>query len=243
MKHLLTILLFLPFTLFGQSLYEIPKGEGQVFRLIGDSSESNIVDFVEFEISNEISLNQYFDFVADQKQISLNVDFPFMLLKDLQERDSFPAIAVSWHDAMEYCKWLTLKSQDMDSIRYIYRLPTLSEWLYVYGLQNIQGLTNLDESVSEWTLNSKDEAFYNPTYKWEDYIYFAKQNDPRVLKRKIAIGNSWLFKTNDLSKYIAYDYYENNRYGHVGFRIVKINFNENSTSADKQLVEIWTKEK
>ena len=241
MKHLLTTLLFLPFALFGQTFHQVPKGKSQVFKLIDDSVKSNIIDFAEFEISNEISLNQYFDFIS-KKQISMNVDFPFMLLKDLQERDSIPAIAVSWHDAIEYCKWLTLIDQDVDSIKYIYRLPSLSEWLYVYDLQNIQGLTNLDGSVSEWTMNSKDEAFYNPTYKWEDYIYFAKQNDPKVLKRKIAIGNSWLFRTNDLSKYITYDYYESNRYGHVGFRVVKIIFNENSSLADKQLVEIWTKE-
>jgi len=39
--------------------------------------------------------------------------------------DNAPIIGVSWHDAVEYCKWLNEQQKE-----YVYRLPREAEWEY-----------------------------------------------------------------------------------------------------------------
>jgi len=250
MRLVLIIIILIPLTSKGQELFMIPAVEKNVFQLIDTITRTKSTSFHEFEISNEISLMEYWEFVEDHnyqtnRQSSLpdKLEIPYMLLYELKKDSAYPAFGISWSNAMEYCKWRTFQEQDTNNLKYIFRLPTLSEWLYAYSLKDsIDGLSNFNTSLSEWTLNTKDESFYFGDYIWHDYIYFSKVDDPDVLQRKVVIGDSWLYELDDLKKYMTLDFYEKSSYSHIGFRIVKIplDIESNSNSINQRVINEWT---
>ena len=55
--------------------------------------------------------------------------YKFNLEKNWKKKANHPVVKVSWHDAMEYCKWLTdLVKAEFPSQNLIARLPTEAEW-------------------------------------------------------------------------------------------------------------------
>lgn len=124
-----------------------------------------------------------------------------------------PVVAVSWHDAIAYCDWLSLAREER------YRLPTEAEWeraargpvegtLYPWGdvppeqlpnyanrwkkgpepvgmyPPNAYGLYNLGDNVHEWCAD------------WYDAAYYAISPDrnpqgPATGSRRASRGGSW----------------------------------------------------
>lgn len=224
-----------------QKLFEVKGGKYDIFNLIDKDEKSDSINIESFEISNEVTVGQYLGYLKATKSDFSNKKFPYALVLDLKEYSLIPG--VSWKEAMDFCKWLTLQNQSKDSMNFIYRLPTLSEWLTAYSQKkSMNGLLGFDDKrLSEWTLNSKDEAHYLPTYKWEDYINISREKDPSVLKRKIVIGNSYLISLTSLHNYVTYDFYEDQSYSHIGFRVVKVYLNPNDElfSPNNQALKAW----
>lgn len=101
---------------------------------------------------------------------------------------------------------------------YVYTAPVgqFSEGKNDYGLYDMSG------NVSEWTSSAYDESSYDFVHDMNpNYQYNAKNNDPRVMKRKVVRGGSW----KDVKHYLqsgARDYeYQDEARSYIGFRCVR----------------------
>ena len=142
---------------------------------------------------------------------------------------------------MNYCKWKTLKANKNDTIEFIYRLPTLSEWLTAYHYFKVNNKKHdFNEKYSDWLLNAFEESFViwgnKSIFKnYYNYEYYHKKNDTFVSKRKLIIGSSYLYENNHV--------FSNHKYGladegyrHVAFRIVKVKTSDYNI---KSLFKYW----
>ena len=84
------------------------------------------------------------------------------------------------------------------------------------------GLYDMAGNVAEWTASSYSNSSNKYLHDMSpEYTYFARENDPDVLKRKVVKGGSW----KDISYYLqcgvrTYEYqYESRSY--IGFRCVR----------------------
>jgi hypothetical protein len=140
------------------------------------------------------------------------------------EFDNYPVSGISWICAMNFCKWKTLNENPKDSFSIIYRLPTVTEWVSAYKYLNEQKTPNdFNKDYSDWTLTTKDESAYDfigHTF-FGDYVYMALPDDPKVLKRKIAVGNSFHLCEPDIAGFNSVYYYETDGYSYVTFRYIK----------------------
>ena len=124
-----------------------------------------------------------------------------------------PAVAISWHDAVNYCEWLSRTTSRP------YRLPTEAEWeraalggsehsLYPWGdtapellpdyaqrwkngpeivglyAPNAYGLYNLGENVHEWCVDWYDANYYR-------YSPERNPQGPPNTGRRASRGGSW----------------------------------------------------
>ncbi len=242
-----------------QDNYIIPKQTNNTYNLLGYNLKPEYRETKNtFEISSQIKLSEYKEYLFDIKQDSSelfyisqlpdtsicnfsNIDL-YLNDKELQEE---PVIGISWESAMNFCKWKTIE-ENGDKIEFIYRLPFISDWIFAYNFLQNSGIANdINKNYSDWLLNSKDESAYSLLHNLNmDYIYFAKANDPPVLKRKVYIGNSFLYKQTNLG-YNFYGY-SNIGYPQVGFRCVKNYLNDsvlnNKYSIESILLEYWNLE-
>lgn len=87
---------------------------------------------------------------------------------------------------------------------------------------NDYGLFDMAGNVSEWTRDTYDETLTNFTHDMNpSYNYNAKNDDPKIMKRKIIKGGSW----KDIGAYLQsgmrdFEYMENCRPS-IGFRCVR----------------------
>jgi hypothetical protein len=251
MKIITLILLLSNLTSFAQ-LENIKRGKFDAFKELQDSASTTPIDFQEFQISNEVSVEEYSQFIEYLKMDSSNkflsffpesYTFPLEFINEMfynKKHQKMSISGISWINAMEFCKWKTLSEQDSSNIKYIYRLPTISEWLYARHLSsNLKELEKFDSNLAEWTINAKDESHYFDDFIWSDYFYPSKKTDPLSLKRKIAIGNSYLISHNTLADFINYSYYEQKGYSHIGFRYVKVYILENDINGKNFNINNW----
>jgi formylglycine-generating enzyme required for sulfatase activity len=134
--------------------------------------------------------------------------------------DGQPAICMTWHAAMEYCRWLSAKTGKT------YRLPTEAEWEYAcragsktaysfgedpsqlkayawyadnadgkphqVGLKkpNAWGLHDLHGNVAEWCLDHYDKAFYG-TFKAGTPAFFPVLMPTEKHYPHVVRGGSW----------------------------------------------------
>ena len=199
------------------------------------------LDMDAFEISTQITYGQYKEYLKAIKKDS-SASFYLSQMPDttmcLPENykaytsgntyDDFPVVGISWNAAMNYCRWITA-TNNKGSIEFICRLPCESEWLAAYNyLETSSTKNDFNQNYSDWLLNTLDEAAYNSINSenniyWNnfDYIYLSSKNVPNVLKRKRVIGDSYLFKMENLADYMEIPYYQDQGYRQIGFRVIK----------------------
>ncbi|MBL7890732.1 MAG: SUMF1/EgtB/PvdO family nonheme iron enzyme [Bacteroidia bacterium] len=222
-----------------QIFYSIPKQELNLYKMIGNENKKSIQTIKEFEISKQVTLKEYKEYLAAIKKDSSEAFYRTQLpdtsigTKAVREKylnekqyEDFPVLGISWDNAMNYCKWKTIK-ENKDSIRIIYRLPHCSEWLSAhYYLENTKQKHDLNKNYSDWTLATYDESFFlfnkanEPINFFFDHFYFHSSNDARVLKRKRVMGNNFFYQQD--KKFMDFaSFYANDGYKYIGFRCVK----------------------
>jgi len=245
-KHRLILLLF---TLFlcsyatlkkQQTLHFIPEQTLNLFHLIGDTTnERHTVSA--FEISKMVTYKEYKVYLNAVKKDSneafyisqlpdSNIGSPEIHKTYLNSTvfDESPVIGISWDNAMNYCKWMTINlAENKDSLNYIIRLPSCSEWLASYHYFSDKKIQHdMNNQFSDWLINMKDESIYEYNLSLPeklfifDYCYFHNKNDHPALRRKTVIGNSFLFQQDEFFNY-NFNYLSNLGYKNVGFRYVK----------------------
>lgn len=186
-----------------------------------------------FEATPLITLGEYKEFM---RSFSGNDNYPDSLMPDSsicdpetyrkylsrKKYDKYPALGISWQNALEYCIWRTKKDNPDTGLVFIYRLPYLMEWdLMVQHKESLTKNFEINQHYAEWMMASFDESAFqfsrnlNRAYPFE-YIYYAKETDPQVLKRMQIHGRSFI--SNDKEKQYGYSFAG---YRDVGFRMVK----------------------
>ncbi len=225
------------------------------------------LDMDAFEISTLITFGQYKEYLKAIKKDSSGKfyssqmpDTAICLPENYKEYisgnnyDDFPVVGISWEAAMNYCRWITA-SNNKEAITFICRLPSESEWLDAYNYLQAASIKNdFNQNYSDWLLDAYDEDANDhikttSTNHWTyfDYIRFAGKNEPHVLKRKCFIGDSYLFKFENLADYAGIFGYSYEGYRQVAFRVIKepvdtANFERGGNqqpSIDLQILKSW----
>ncbi len=244
-------------------LFDIPSQTINLFKILGDNSKGKDQTIKGCQISGLVTYKDYKEYLSAIKKDSSEAYYQTQLPDsnigstevrnkyiNSSEYNDFPVLGISWDNAMNFCKWKTLK-ENKDSIQFIYRLPNCSEWLAAYFYLSENKIKNdFNKNYSDWLLNSKDESFYDFNNSMKDvfpfnYIYFHKKNDPLVLKRKFVIGDSYLFQQDKLLNYYSFSYYSSEGYRQVSFRYIKEPINQSEKVYPKgksfavNILEYW----
>ena len=255
MKNIFFLLFIaLPIFNYAQSdeleLYPVPKTSLNIKEIAKTFSnydnyrlpqlDTGFVKVDSFEISTQVTLKLYKEYLADMKRDSSEAfykkQFPdtTMSSKEVYQRymntlefENYHVVGITWLSAVNFCKWLTLKDFPNDST-FRYRLPGTKEWIignYLYKSNN----SSFNNLVSDWTYNAFDESVYNFAHNLSlDYVYFAKETDPSALKRKRIMGNSYL------SNHANHYQYQSRGLKDLSFRIVKVKCN---TKTEKEYIK------
>lgn len=226
-------------------LFEIPAQTFDAWDVLQETKMTDTVSVDSFNITGFITLAEYRVFLADMKRDS-GEKFWRTLLPDSSigsaedykryfnssRYDNFPVCGISWVNACRYCDWRTLK-ENGDSIKVVYRLPYLKEWLAAYRYLSQHSIVNdMNSDYSDWLLEAMDETYYSFSGKSGhfakvDYTFGDNPNDPPVLRRKRFIGNSFHLQHYYLKDFLGGEYgYSFRGYSYIGFRAVKIRGNE-----------------
>lgn len=200
------------------------------------------VNVTHFEISKtEITVRQFKEFIkSSQRSDLLTVDF----IDNNQRGDDYPVVWVSWKDAFDYTKWLSVTTGN------IYRLPTESEWEYAclggrntkycgsdnphdigWFMQNMTeqrgaqkvaqkkpndfGIYDMSGNVMEWVLDCYHNDYQGAPVDGSAWLIDCDLND-RVLK-----GGHWRYGMSYLRSSYRYVHGVNISDNSIGFRVVK----------------------
>ncbi|HLP54103.1 MAG TPA: SUMF1/EgtB/PvdO family nonheme iron enzyme [Fluviicola sp.] len=222
-------------------LQKIPAQAVDLFQLLGDSASGEKNNVPAFEISKQVTFREYKEYLKAVKKdssesfyrsqlpdttIAKRVDWEKYISDEIY--NDYPVLGISWENAMNYCKWRTLKeNKNGNYLQFIYRLPSCSEWLAAkYYLETNQLESDFSKNYSDWLLSTKDESLFDfrgsgSARKWPyDYTYFHKAKDPIVMKRKLVIGDSYRYQLENQAGSF-FSYYATEGYRQVAFRMVK----------------------
>lgn len=268
--YVICFLCFIVINCNSQQLYSIPWQTIKPLEVLKSklkTSGSVKVDMHPFQISSLITYHEYKEYLLAIKKDSSHKFYlsqlpdSTMCLPDVYKEyttgnqyDNYPVMGISWDAAMNYCRWKT-KVNNKDSIQYIYRLPCESEWLAAYNYLNNASIKNdFNKDYSDWLLNAFDEDAMMvfdtaKTNHWDfDYVHLALANEPDILKRKVVIGDSYLFKLPSLSDYNNIAYFSFKGYRQIGFRYIKEPIDTTTTihkfrkpeyTGDKFILKSW----
>jgi|GEM_PF-1438666 len=214
--------------------FKIPAQTYNPYTFVNDTVHKLSYTVKEFSVSQQITFKEYKQYLEDMKRDSglafykSQLPDSNMCLKEAYNKyisgkafDNYPVLGISWEDALNYCKWRTLKD-NKDSLVFLYRLPHLSEWAVASDYLAKQKIkTDFSKYYADWTLAAFDESAYDFEHDLNpaDYEYFALPNEANVLKRKRIMGNSFKYQSNyALQNGYGYSF---EGYAHVGFRLVK----------------------
>jgi formylglycine-generating enzyme required for sulfatase activity len=164
---------------------------------------------------------------------------------------NYPAVNVSWHDAQEYCKWLTEEWRKKGKIgaKQSVRLPTEGEWekaargtdkrIYPWkgefdskrantaetGIGRICAVGSFPDGASPYGgLDMAGNVWEWCNSKWEDYPY--KPDDGRESAKsedsRVVRGGSFGGYRRDARCAYRDDLHPDARYDYVGFRVVVV---------------------
>ncbi len=225
-------------------IFDIPSQTINFFKILGDSSNGKEDKIKGFQISELVTYKEYKEYLnAIRKDSSFkyyqtqlpdsNIGSNEVRAKYIgsSEFDELPVLGISWDNAMNFCRWKTIK-ENGDSVQFLYRLPNCSEWLAAYwnlSKNNIQN--DFNKKYSDWLLNTKFENILEFRANWKgslifEHNYFAGKDESLTLKRKLVIGDSYLFQQEKLLNYCLFNYYSTEGYRQVSFRYVKELANE-----------------
>lgn len=218
--------------------YTIPENTLQLNHYLpNEFAETEVKIHVNgFSISSFITLKEYKDFLNDIKKdssqayyLSLLPDSSFTT-KDLYEKyfnttdyDTYPVVGVSWDNALNYCRWKTVKENPEGKINFVYRLPNFYEWVWAQDYLSAIAESDFNKLYSDWVMDVKDESRFDTETREFSlfYYYFHEKSDPPALKRKLVLGNSFLYAFNSLQNFLIPSYYADHGYRQISFRIVK----------------------
>ena len=244
-------------------LYSIPTQTINLYKSLAYNSRTSAQTIKAFQISEQVTYKEYKDYLTSIKKDS-SATFYLTQLPDSSigsaevykeyitsvEYDNFPVLGISWDNAMNFCKWKTQK-ENKDGIQVIYRLPNCSEWLAAYSYLSENKIKNdFNRNYSDWLVNAFDESvshYASDTSSSQfiyDWLYFHASKDPLGYKRKLVIGNSYLYQQQNILFYL-FSFYANEGYRQIGFRYVKETVSEspetgqNGKSIAQSLIEHW----
>jgi formylglycine-generating enzyme required for sulfatase activity len=234
--------------------YDISPQTISVPELLNSERPLKPVEVDGFWISDQITYGQYKVFLMDQKSRLTAAAYQKLLpdssictapcyqrYLNSNEFDEDAVIGISWEGAMEYCRWKTEKENAGDNIKYAYRLPVLTEWLSALHFSREWGVHNgMNRNYSDWLWNSWVSYTIYQADKVEeiDFVYEAKATDDKTMKRKVAMGNSFLSQSKVLQDHLNRSYYSFKGYKHIGFRIIKLDKKKNKKTF-KKLMKLW----
>ncbi len=234
---------YIPLSALFPKLITLPEGEFQMGCEQGREDEKPVhsVWVDEFAMgAYAVTNSEYLQFIEDTKG-----EMPAAYGEERFADPLQPVVAVSWFEAMAYCKWLSLKTGTE------FRLPTEAEWeraargghegkLYSWGNEgpeifeiyrtgwrderpqvvgllkpNSFGIYNIGDNVHEWCLD-----WYRPDY-YEKSPYRNPVNvEPSA--RRASRGGSWRHRIK-VSRCAARSSLDPSfGYTDYGFRIVKV---------------------
>lgn len=239
------------------SFYKVPPKTFNPYLLMGDTTRKITYNLPAFEISAQITLNEYKQYLLTVQKDSGDV-FYYSQLPDsnICERnaykkyitassyDDFPVVGISWDNALNYCKWKTLKD-NKDSISFYYCLPRCSEWLIAKDYLEKQKTKNdFGKNYSDWILGMYDESWFafdkdiGDHFLYDDVYFGDPKKDSRVMKRKYALGDSFKFqRKNELGHHMSLYSFEG--YSYVGFRIMKIFVSQIMKDKDLKVLQYY----
>ncbi len=247
MKRLFALffVVFVCLSIQAQQMHSIPQ---QKIYFPNCTENEEEISVEAFEISDFISLGEYKEYLVEIKKdssyeyyvsqlpdssITIQEDVFVEYLQD-PEYENYPVLGISWENAMNYCKWKSLKENNGE-MKFIYRLPLYPEWLAAQIYLEKETLEHdFNKHFSDFLLNSYSDKRLREVL---DNIYFHKKNDHAYSKRKVVIGNSYRFNNQDDFRILPYSF-ANKGHRHIGFRIVKTKIN----ALEKQVLKYWTYE-
>jgi formylglycine-generating enzyme required for sulfatase activity len=157
-----------------------------------------------------------------------------------------PVIFVSWLDAVEYAKWLSVQTGSR------YRLPSEAEWEYAarggsetpywWGSAFAPGMANCRSCGSPWQGKTAPVGSFKPNsfglydsagnvWEWVEECWHANYSGAPVdgsawasggnCARRIIRGGSWSNYSRDVRSSNRGGYYPENRDYFIGFRVVR----------------------
>ena len=234
LKNLYSLIFFFSFfNSFSQHLnfYLVKEKKLNFAQKMGVRTDSSVHHLSSFRISKQITLKQYKHYLSSVEKDSSYAFYLGQLPKiERQESltkqylnstdfDNEPVIGVSMDNACNFARWYT-SVQNKENIKY--RLPTVFEWISM----NEERKPSSKDILLDWTLNAYNASDYEFFKRGEfpaGFFYKHKKYEPKVMKRKCVIGQSFRISIADPVKISStFPCYADEGYADVGFRLIEV---------------------
>lgn len=225
----------------GNTMHNIPEQTLKLYVLLGETTDTSSFLVPEFEISSFVTFAEYKKYLyavrKDSSEAFYLSQLPDSALStdvvvytkyiNSTEFDNDPVLGISWDNAMNYCKWKTMKDNPAGKTEFVYLLPSCSEWLAANDYLKTKKIKNdLNDKYSDWLINAFDEFVYTwgedkHEFSYNDE-YSHRKSDSPVMKRKRIIGNSFLFRPEKLKTTQNMYHYSDKGCRYLAFRYIKI---------------------
>lgn len=222
-------------------IYRIPTQTFNPWKVLMWPKGNDTITVDSFSVTEFITLREYKEFLAVMRRDSGETCYKSLLPDSAictpelyteylsnASYEAFPVCGISWVNACRYCDWRSLKEAGSDTLRYIYRLPYINEWLSAFSYFAAKHIPNdMNCNYSDWVLEAMDEMPYEFVEKRgallrTSHLYPDNPLDYPVLRRKRFIGNSFRLQHHVLLDFL-YEYaYSYEGYAYISFRAVRV---------------------